>query len=90
VRRDTAHKSPPRLDWESTTDQSASYTNWLMPLSPHWRIGGVFLIGLVSVVGAVLGIAHGIARPAFFRSRAACNRSMPNWRRWCSATDRDN
>ena len=32
--------------------------------------GGVFLIGLASVVvGAVLGIAYAIARPAFFRCR---------------------
>ncbi|MGH8890626.1 MAG: APC family permease [Acidothermaceae bacterium] len=58
------------LDWETSNDQAASWTSWLLPFSPHWRIGGAFVIGFISaVIGAVLGIAYGIARPAFFRSR---------------------
>jgi amino acid transporter len=57
------------LDWETTNDQSASYTSWLLPFSPHWRIGGVFLIGLVSaVVGLILGIVWALVRPDFFRN----------------------
>jgi hypothetical protein len=57
------------LDWETTTDQSQSYTSWLLPFSPHWRIGGVFLIGLVSaVVGLILGVVWARVRPEFFRN----------------------
>jgi len=57
------------LDWETTTDQSQSYTSWLLPFSPHWRIGGVFLIGLASaVVGLVLGVVWARVRPEFFRN----------------------
>ena len=33
------------LDWKTTGDDENSYTTWLMPFSPHWRIGGVFIIG---------------------------------------------
>ena len=58
------------LDWETTNGQATSYTSWLMPFSPHWRIGGVFLIGFLSaLVGLVLGIVYASVRPAFFRSR---------------------
>ncbi len=55
------------LDW-ITTDNSNSYTTWLIPFSPHWRIGGVFLIAFVSaVLGVVLMIAYMIVRPPFFK-----------------------
>ena len=34
-----------RDDWVYS-DVTTSYTNWQMPFSPHWNIGGVFLIGI--------------------------------------------
>jgi amino acid transporter len=52
------------LDWKP--DQSN--TSWSMPFSPHWSIGGVFIIGVASfVIGLVLmAICIPIYR-AFFR-----------------------
>ncbi len=52
------------LDW----NPAQSYTSWSMPFSPHWDIGGVFIIGVLSfVVGLVLmAICIPIYRP-FFR-----------------------
>jgi len=52
------------LDW----DPIQSFTSWTMPFSPHWHIGGVFIIGVASfVVGLVLmAICVPIYR-AFFR-----------------------
>ena len=39
------------LDWNPVQ----SYTSWTMQFSPHWHIGGVFIIGVLSaVVGVVL------------------------------------
>jgi hypothetical protein len=64
------------LDW-ITTDTSNSYTTWLIPFSPHWRIGGVFLIAFVSaVIGVVLMIVYMIARPPFFKGEVL-TRSTP-------------
>ncbi len=53
-------------DWNFASDQS--YTSWLIPISPHWRIGGVFLLGFGSLlIGVVLMIIWRIVRPEFFR-----------------------
>jgi len=51
-------------DWKPVT----GYTSWSMPFSPHWAIGGIFLIGtLTALVGVVLLlISIPIFRP-FFR-----------------------
>ena len=39
------------LDW----DPVQSYTSWTMQFSPHWHIGGVFIIGVASaIVGVIL------------------------------------
>ena len=39
------------LDWNPVQ----SYTSWTMQFSPHWHIGGVFIIGVLSaLVGVVL------------------------------------
>jgi hypothetical protein len=44
---------------------------------PHWDIGGVFLIDLISlVVGVVLMFAFAAVRPAFFRGEVL-NRDTP-------------
>ena len=45
-----------------------SYTTWLMPFPPHWRIGGVFLVAFASaLVGLVAVIVWRIVSPAYFR-----------------------
>jgi amino acid transporter len=54
-----------------------SYTSWNMGFWPHWDIGGVFLIDLISlVVGVVLMFAFAAVRPAFFRGEVL-NRDTP-------------
>ncbi len=51
-------------DWKPDT----GYTSWALPFSPHWDVGGIFLIGVLSLVaGVVLGLAWAVRRPAFFR-----------------------
>jgi len=56
------------LDWKTTGDDANSYTTWLMPFSPHWRIGGVFLIGAVTLLlGVVLMFIWRVMAPKFFR-----------------------
>jgi amino acid transporter len=58
------------LDWETTNETAASYTSWLLPFSPHWRIGGAFLIGcLAAIAGLVLMFVYAAVRPTFFRNR---------------------
>ena len=54
-----------------------SYTTWHMGFWPHWDIGGVFLIDLISLVlGIVLMYAFAVVRPAFFRGEVL-NRDTP-------------
>lgn len=44
------------------------YTSWLMPFWPHWHIGGIFILGVGSMlVGVVLMFIYQAMRPAFFR-----------------------
>ena len=58
------------LDWKTTGSDANSYTSWLLPFPPHWRIGGVFLIGAVTLlVGVVLMIVWRVKAPAFFRGQ---------------------
>jgi hypothetical protein len=54
--------------WLAPSDVSSSYTGWHLPFSPHWTIGGVFLIGVGTfVVGLVLMAVWRAVSPAFFR-----------------------
>jgi amino acid transporter len=54
--------------WLAPSDVSASYTGWHLPFSPHWTIGGVFLIGVGTfVIGIVLMAVWRAVAPAFFR-----------------------
>jgi amino acid transporter len=49
---------------------SPSYgnTSWLLPFSPHWRIGGVFLTGIGALVfGAILMFVYRVISPPFFK-----------------------
>lgn len=55
-------------DWLAPSDVSTSYTGWTVPFSPHWHIGGVFLIGIGTfLVGIVIMTVLRYATPAFFR-----------------------
>ncbi len=54
-----------------------SSTSWQMSFWPHWNVGGVFLIDLITVViGIVLMVAYASVRPAFFRGEVL-NRDTP-------------
>lgn len=54
-----------------------SYTTWSMPFSPHWHIGGVFLIDVASlVIGIVAMFVFAAVRPPFFRG-TVLTRSTP-------------
>jgi len=45
-----------------------SYTTWTIPFWPHWHMGGVFIIEVITVlIGAVSLIVFKRLRPAFFR-----------------------
>ncbi len=64
-------------DWNWDDGNGSSYTSWTMPFPPHWRIGGVFLLGFGSLlIGVVLMIIWRIMRPAFFRGEVL-NRDTP-------------
>jgi amino acid transporter len=52
-------------DWNFASGQSA--TSWTMPFSPHWQIGGVFLLGFGGLLlGVVLMLIWRVMHPAFF------------------------
>jgi len=52
-------------DWNFGSDQS--WTVWNMPTSPHWEIGGVFMIFFVTaLLGVVLMLMWRFAAPSFF------------------------
>jgi hypothetical protein len=54
-----------------------SYTSWRLPFGPHWEVGGVFLIFLLStIVGLICAVLWRIASPAFFKGESL-NRSTP-------------
>ncbi len=47
-----------------------SYTSWQLPFPPHWDIGGVFVIDLISfVVGLVAIIVYSRVNPPFFKGQ---------------------
>ena len=49
------------------TDPNQSYTTWLLPFFPHWHLGGVLIIGIVTtIVGFACMYAMRVRRPAFF------------------------
>jgi len=63
------------LDWDVATQNS--FTSWLMPFYPHWRIGGVFMIAFLSALAGVVGFIYcRITLPAFFR-KETLTRSTP-------------
>jgi hypothetical protein len=50
------------------SDVTTSYTSWHMPFAPHWIIGGVFLLGIgTMLLGVVLGSIWRAVAPEFFR-----------------------
>jgi len=49
-------------------DPNYSYTTWSMPFFPHWDIGGVLLIGIVTAAaGLAIMLAMRVTAPPFFR-----------------------
>ncbi len=64
-------------DWLAPSDVSTSYTGWQMPFSPHWTIGGVFLIGIGTfLIGVILMFTWQAVSPSFFRGEVL-NRDTP-------------
>jgi amino acid transporter len=62
-------------DWFFSSGQS--YTSFQLPFAPHWDIGGVFMIFLVSAfVGLLCAVAWRLASPRFFNGETL-NRSTP-------------
>ena len=54
-----------------------SFTSWTMQFPPHWHIGGVFIIDIISLVlGLVLMYTYAAIRPAFFKGEVL-NRDTP-------------
>ena len=45
-----------------------SYTSWTLPFPPHWQIGGIFVIDVLTILlGIVLMVVYSVIRPPFFR-----------------------
>ena len=62
-------------DWDVNSGQS--WTSWQMGFAPHWEIGGVFLIFLVTMVlGLVLMVLWRFGAPEFFAGETL-NRATP-------------
>ena len=64
-----------KADWDFSSN--VSYTSWKLPFSPHWVIGGVFLVFFVSaLIGVVLMLVWRLFGRDFFAGRSL-NRSTP-------------
>ena len=62
-------------DWFFSSNQS--YTSVQLPFAPHWDIGGVFMVVLISaLIGLVCAVTWRFAGPAFFQGETL-NRSTP-------------
>ncbi len=58
------------LGWNvyTYTDPNQSYTSWLLPVAPHWRLGGVLLVGIATtLLGLGCMVAWRFVRPDYFR-----------------------
>ncbi len=54
--------------WIYASDPSQSYTTWKLPFPPHWTVGGVVIIGLVTtVIGFACMYAMKRTSPEYFR-----------------------
>ena len=58
-------------------DPSYGNTSWLLPFSPHWRIGGVFLTGIGALLlGLILMFVYRFVAPPFFKGETL-NKDTP-------------
>lgn len=63
-----------RNDW----DPANSYTSWTLPFAPHWHIGGVFLIGVGTLLlGWLLMLGYARVAPEFFDRTARREEPVP-------------
>ena len=54
-----------------------SYTTWTVPFWPHWQMGGVFVIEMLSLIlGVVIMVTYKRVRPEFFRG-GVLNKDTP-------------
>jgi len=66
------------VGWTAVTvwAPDAGFTSWSLPFAPHWQIGGVFLIGVGSLLlGLPVMVWMARARPAFFRGEVLSKES---------------
>ncbi len=53
------------------------FSYWTLPFSPHWKIGGVFLTGVGSLVlGVILMLIYRVVSPPFFKGEVL-NKETP-------------
>jgi amino acid transporter len=56
-------------DWNFDNTTAASYTSWHLPFSPHSQVGGVFILGIGTMVLGILWMLYlkYVSRSPFFR-----------------------
>jgi amino acid transporter len=56
--------------WLDVHGTQNSYTSWTLPFSPHWQIGGAFLVVFFSgLVGLAVYIYQRVTAPAYFKKQ---------------------
>jgi amino acid transporter len=56
--------------WLDVHGTQNSYTSWTLPFSPHWQIGGAFLVVFFSaLVGLLVYIYCRVTAPAYFKNQ---------------------
>jgi hypothetical protein len=54
--------------WLDVDGTKNSYTSWTLPFSPHWQIGGAFIIVFLTAIAGLTIYAYcRVTAPAFFK-----------------------